>query len=115
MVNYIMKTLIDLLRPHADVSVAFQQFLLQATNGQGNFLEFANGLSWQMQLGMLITFLDVKYDITIAIFPKGGAVIKVINDRQYVVNVVTTENPIHPMERYQLTIEAAFEVIEKPY
>lgn len=109
------QSLLNLLRPYEDISIAFQKYLLQVTNGNGNFIDFATNLSWRMQLGMVLEFLDVVYDITIAIFPSGGAVIRVINGRQYISDVFTCDNPMHPLIRYYNTIDVAFKYILKPF
>lgn len=49
-------SLLNLLKPYEDISIAFQRYLLQVTNGSGNFIEFATTLSWRMQLGMVLEF-----------------------------------------------------------
>jgi hypothetical protein len=109
------QSLLNLLKPYEDISIAFQRYLLQVTNGHGNFVEFATTLSWRMQLGMVLEFLDVVYDVTISIFPRGGAIIKTINERQYIVDVFTTIEPMHPLSRYYRTIDNAFKYILKPF
>ena len=105
----------NLLKPYEDISIAFQHYLLQVTNGSGNFIEFATTLSWRMQLGMVLEFLDIVYDVTISIFPNGGAVIKSINGRQMVADVYTTAKPVHPLVRYYNTIDVACKYILKPF
>lgn len=109
------ESLLNLFKPYEDISIAFQRYLLQVTNGNGNFIDFATNLSWRMQLGMILEFLDVVYDITISIFPKGGAIIKTINERQYIVDVFTTIDLMHPLSRYYRTIDNAFKYILKPF
>ena len=109
------QSLLNLLKPYEDISIAFQRYLLQVTNGHGNFVEFATTLSWRMQLGMVLEFLDVVYNITVSIFPNGGAVIKVINDRQYIADYFITSDPQHPLVRYYNTINIAFKYILKPF
>ena len=97
-------SLLNLLKPYEDISIAFQRYLLQVTNGSGNFIEFATTLSWRMQLGMVLEFL-----------PNGGAVIKSINGRQMVVDVYIITEPIHPLVRYYNTIDVACKYILKPF
>lgn len=109
------ESLIELLKPHEEVNIAFQRYLMQVTNGRGNFVDFANNLSWRMQLGMVIEFLDVVYDITISIFPNGGAVIKTINGRRIIGDVYIVKEPMHPLTRYYNTIAIAFKYITKPF
>lgn len=109
------ESLLNLFKPYEDISIAFQRYLLQVTNGNGNFIDFATNLSWRMQLGMILEFLDVVYDITISIFPHGGAIIKTINERQYIADVFTTSEPMHPLSRYYRTIDNAFKYILKPF
>ena len=106
------QSLLNLLKPYEDISIAFQRYLLKVTNGHGNFVEFATTLSWRMQLGMVLEFLDVVYNITVSIFPNGGAVIKVINDRQYIADYFITSDPQHPLVRYYNTID---KYILKPF
>lgn len=108
-------SLLNLLKPYKDISIAFQRYLLQVTNGSGNFIEFATTLSWRMQLGMVLEFLDIVYDVTISIFPNGGAVIKSINGRQMVADVYTTTESVHPLVRYYNTIDVACKYILKPF
>lgn len=108
-------SLLNLFKPYEDISIAFQRYLLQVTNGSGNFIEFATTLSWRMQLGRVLEFLDIVYDITISIFPNGGAVIKSINGRQMVADVYTTTEPVHPLVRYYNTIDVACKYILKPF
>lgn len=108
-------SLLNLLKPYEDINIAFQRFLLQCTNGTGNFIEFATTLSWRMQLGMVLEFLDVVYDVTISLFPNGAAIIKTINGRQYIGEVYTTDTPIHPLNRYYNAIDIAFKYILKPF
>lgn len=109
------ESLLNLFKPYEDISIAFQRYLLQVTNGNGNFIDFATNLSWRMQLGMILEFLDVVYDITISIFPHGGAIIKTINERQYIADVFTTSEPMRPLSRYYRTIDNAFKYILKPF
>ena len=96
-------SLLNLLKPYEDISIAFQRYLLQVTNGSGNFIEFASTLSWRMQLGMVLEFLDIVYDVTS------------INGRQMVADVYTTTEPVHPLVRYYNTIDVACKYILKPF
>lgn len=85
-------SLFNLLKPYEDISIAFQRYLLQVTNGGGNFIEFATMLSWRMQLGMVLEFLDIVYDVTISIFPNGGAVIKVLTEDKWLLMCIQLLN-----------------------
>ena len=44
-------SLLNLLKPYEDISIAFQRYLLQVTNGSGNFIEFATTLSYAIGNG----------------------------------------------------------------
>lgn len=108
-------SLIELLKPYPDVSISFQNYLRQVTNGNGNFIEFANSLSWRMQLGMVLEFFDIVYNITIAILPNGGAVIEEKDKIQRLVSAYVTDESIHPLVRYYNTIKKACEYIVNPF
>lgn len=76
-------SLLNLLKPYEDISIAFQRYLLQVTNGSGNFIEFATTLSWRMQLGMVLEFLDIVYDVTISIFLMEELLSKVLTEDKW--------------------------------
>lgn len=109
------KSLINLFKPYPDISIAFQQYLQQVTNNNGNFIEFATSLSWRMQLGMVLEFLNNVYNVNISIFPNGGVVIKTINDRHIIGDIYINSEYEPLLSRYYNTIDFAFKYILKPF
>lgn len=109
------ESLINLLKPYPNASVAFQHYIVQVSNGVGSFIDFSTNLSWRMQLGMVIEFLDVCYDVTICMLPNGAGIVKTINGHQHLVDCCVFDEPIHPLTRYYNICDKAFAYITKPF